>query len=143
MSKRLQLIKSHFKKADPKIYQLIIRCDFELLPKPKNSRNYFFKLCREIIAQQLASGAANAIIGRFLNLFPKKRVTPDKILVFTEKDLRGVGMSWAKARYIRDLAEKIKNRQVNLKSLHNLQDEVVIEELIKVKGSVNGRRRCS
>ena len=130
----MQLVKSHFQKVDPTIYRVIVRMNLEPLPKSKTSPNYFSKLCREIIAQQLAGKAAKAITNRFSALFLKKRATPDKVLALKEEDLRQVGMSWAKARYIRDLAQKIKNREVNLRNLSRLKDEAVVEELTKVKG---------
>jgi len=130
-------IKLHFKKADPVIYRVIVNMELEVLPQPKTSTGYFKKLCREIIAQQLASKAAHAIIGRFYDLFERKYITPDKILAFSEQELRNVGMSWAKARYTRDLAQKVKDKEVRLNNLHNLDNELVIEELIKVKGIGN------
>lgn len=43
-------------------------------------------------------------------------------------------MSWAKARYIRDIAEKMERREVRLSRLHTLGDEEVIAELTKIKG---------
>jgi len=131
---RVKRIKSHFKKVDSVIYKVLVDMKLELLREPKRSTGYFRKLCREIIAQQLASKAAHAIIARFYDLFERKRVTPDKVLVLTEQELRDVGMSWAKARYTRDLAQKVKDKEVRLNNLHNLDDELVIEELVKVKG---------
>jgi len=127
-------VKAHFRKVDPIIHKVLVEMDFEPLPPPLKPASYFSKLCREIIAQQLASKAARAIIGRFYDLFDSKRITPDKVLAFSEEDLRKVGMSWAKARYIRDLAQKTKDREVKLHNLHLLEDKQVVAELIKVKG---------
>ena len=130
-------IKFHFKKVDSVIYKVINKMKFDLLPQPTTSHIYFSQLCREIIAQQLAGKAAHAIISRFKDSFPNKRITPDKVLSLSEKDLRNVGMSWAKARYIRDLAQKTKDKKVRLNKLHLLEDDLVIDELIKVKGIGN------
>lgn len=131
---KLRLIKSHFKKSDPIIYEVLAKMDFELLAPPKNSKNYFSKLTAEIISQQLGGKAADAILKRFLNLFPRRKPTPEKVLSLTEQKLRDSGMSWAKARYVRDLALQTKNKNVKLEKLHELKDEEVIAELIKVKG---------
>ncbi len=125
----MRLVKSHFQKVDSTIYRVIVGMNLEPLPKSKTSRQYFLKLCREIIAQQLAGKAATAITNRFSALFPKKCATPDKVLALSESDLRKVGMSWAKARYIRDLAQKIKSREVNLRNLNHLEDEAVVEDI--------------
>ncbi|MFC1710457.1 DNA-3-methyladenine glycosylase family protein [Patescibacteria group bacterium] len=130
-------INAHFRKADPVIYKIMPGMEINQLPKPKNSNTYFKKLCGEIIAQQLAGKVAAAITNRFYNLFERKRVTPTKVLAISEQKLRNIGMSWAKARYVRDLAQKVKDREVRLNNLHNLDDELVIEELTKVKGIGN------
>lgn len=134
---KIKRIKSHFKKVDPVIYKIIANMKLEVLPQPKRSTGYFGKLCREIIAQQLASKAAHAIIDRFYDLFKRKSITPSKVLAFSEQELRNVGMSWAKARYARDLAQKVKNKEVRLDNLHDLDDKLVVKELIEVKGIGN------
>lgn len=131
---KLKIIRSHFQKSDPKIHKILLKMNFELLESPKNSKNYFSKLCHEIISQQLAGKAADAILKRFLNLFPNHKPTPEKVLSLTEEKLRAVGMSWAKAKYIRDLALNVKNKNVNLEKLHEMKDDEVIIELTKVKG---------
>lgn len=104
---RVKRIRSHFKDVDPVIYAVIK--EMELVPflASKRSTGYFKKLCREIISQQLAGKAARAIVKRFDDLFKESKVTPSSLLAFSEQELRDVGMSWAKARYIRDLALKI------------------------------------
>jgi len=130
-------IKAHFRKTDPVIYSIIDDMDVELLRKPDTSEDYFEKLCADIISQQLAGKAADAIITRFTTLFQNKPITPGRVLAFTEQKLRDVGMSWAKARYARDLAQKVKDKTVRLDNLHNLSDEDVIKELTKVKGIGN------
>lgn len=131
---KVKIIKSHFKKQDPVIHKAMVKMDLNLLPKPKKSTNFFSKLCREIITQQLASGAAKAIRNRFIDLFPNREVVPEGVLVKTDQELRDVGMSWAKVSYIKDLAQKVKNKEVVLDKLVGLNDEAVVLELIQVKG---------
>ncbi len=99
-----------------------------------DQKTYFKKLCREIIGQQLAGKAAEAITGRFEKLFTKVGIEPKNILEVKEQDLRNIGMSWAKVRYVRNLAEGVNSGEVNLAGLPKLKDEEVIAELIKVKG---------
>ncbi len=125
-------IHKHFQKVDPKIAQVLSAMELELL-KAETS-GYFAKLCREIISQQLGSGAAHAIHGRFLKLFPRKDVTPKGVLKYSDQQLRNTGMSWAKARYVRSLAEALYYGKVRLDNLQTLTDEEAITELTKVKG---------
>ncbi len=108
--------------------------ELELLPKDPTPATHFPQLCREIIYQQLAGKAAYAIHQRFLALFPGKRPTPARVSALPEKKLRAVGLSWAKARYIRDLAAKVQDKSVNLRKLHTFDNEATITELTKVKG---------
>jgi len=131
---KVKKIKSHFKKVDPVIYRIILEMKLEVLKQSKRPANYFSKLCREIIAQQLGSKSARAIVNRFDNLFVSKKINSKSVLALSDKDLRNVGMSWSKASYIKNLAEKVKSKKVKLNNLHELDDEQVIKELTKVKG---------
>lgn len=134
---KVKEIISHFKKVDPVIYEVLKDMEIGPLAKIKKKKEHFEELCRTIIAQQLAGKAAKAIVARFYELFDGKKATPDRVLAISEQKLRGVGMSWAKARYTRDLAQKVKDGQVVLENLHKLSEEEVIEELTKVKGIGN------
>jgi DNA-3-methyladenine glycosylase II len=134
MNKKVKTIKSHFKKADPTIHRIIVRMDLKPLVLPKKSTNFFAELCREIITQQLGSGAARAIRGRFEDLFSPKEITPEKVLRFADQELRDVGMSWSKVKYIKDLAAKTKDQEIKFDKLLSLDDESVISELTRVKG---------
>lgn len=132
------IVKNHFKKADLKLFKVLEEIEEELEEiSPVSSQEYFFKLCREIIAQQLASKVAHKFLERFMTLFPKNRITPKALLKLSDEKLRGIGISWAKVAYLKDLASKIGNKEVDLESLRNLEDEEVIFHLTKVKGIGN------
>lgn len=127
-------IKNHFRKVDPILYKFVKQVRYLEDIVPRKPHDYFRSLCREIISQQLASGAANAIHKRFLNLFSTRRPSAKLLASISEKELREVGMSWAKARYIRDMALKLSAKEIKLSSLPKLSDEEVIAELTKIKG---------
>jgi len=103
---------------------------------PRKKCDYFSGLVREIISQQLSGASASAIRGRFEKKVHGK-ITPGNILKQSEQTLRNCGMAWSKARYIRDLALKVKDGSVRIDRLNGLFDDEVIEELIKVKGIGN------
>jgi DNA-3-methyladenine glycosylase II len=96
--------------------------------------NHFFLLARSIIAQQISTKAAESIGARLAKAVGRRGVTPRGILALSEEKLRGVGLSAAKTRYMRDLAEKVHSGEVPLEELHALEDEEVIERLIPIKG---------
>lgn len=125
---------THFKKTDPILHSTILKfesLDFLTLSK---SDDYFKSLCREIIGQQLAGAAARKIFDRFEKLFPSKKITPDAILKIPDQKIRDAGPSWSKVRFIKDLAQKVKTKQLNLKKLDDLENHLVAQELRKVKG---------
>lgn len=129
-----KIILDHFKKNDQKLYAIIIKIGKMDRHLPKTSGNYFSDLCESITNQQLSGKAAATIWGRFVGLMEKGNVTPLHVLKVPEEKIRGAGMSWAKARYVRDLALKVKSKLVKLDQLDQLSDEEVIIELVKVKG---------
>ena len=102
--------------------------------KKKGSLEYFRALCRNIIGQQLAGKAADAITNRFKKLFTPRQINPKKILSLSDQTLRDVGMSWAKVKYLKDLSQKTLNKEVNFDLIGSFSDEKVIEKLTKVKG---------
>ena len=134
MGKINQQIIKHFQRHDKVLFSAIERVGVLKELQPDGPENYFFRLCREIVGQQLADKASEAIFSRFEALFSSKKVTPRKVLKIPHKAIRNAGLSHAKARYIRNLAEKIVSKNLNFKNFQNLDDEQVIKELIGVKG---------
>lgn len=128
-------ILDHFKKADKKIHKILSNMDFERWKKViREEEDYFINLTRSIIGQQLSGKVAATIIGRFENLFPKKKIDAKYLLKLSDKILRGVGMSYSKASFIKDLAKKTLSGDVSFKNINKLSDEDVIKHLIQVKG---------
>jgi DNA-3-methyladenine glycosylase II len=87
-----------------------------------------------IISQQLSVKAAASIQRRFLELFAGNFPTPSAILTKTPEDLRAAGLSWAKAAYIHDLAQHIKNGNIAFDKLDSRSNQEIIAELTDVKG---------
>lgn len=123
--------KKHFQLVDPLLYSLIDTIKpFEM----ETDEDYFTALCQEIVGQQLAGKAADAIFGRFQKLFPKGKITPQRVAKIPEEKIRAVGTSWSKARYIKNLATCVLDGTVKIDQLSTLSDQEVIKELTKVKG---------
>lgn len=96
--------------------------------------DYFVALTRSIVGQQLSGKAADTIYSRFTGLFPKKRPDAKRLLKLKDQQLRDVGMSWGKVSYVKDLASKHLDKEIDLTSLPKLSNEEVLFELTKVKG---------
>lgn len=126
-------IKAHFKKVDPVIHKVMEPIDFGYWwDRPK--RDYFTALCEDIVGQQLSAKAADSIFARFTGLFPKKQITPGRLLKLKDQQIRDIGTSWAKAKYLKDLAGQVKAKTIHLEKLEQLTDSEVVAELTKIKG---------
>lgn len=124
-------IQEHFKVNDPILYEYIQRIEMPLLELPTN---LFERLCRSIIGQQLSVKAAQTIFGRLQKLFPDDMVAPDTLLTIPDENFRACGVSGAKTRSLKDLAQKVKDGTLDMQKLKELEKEAVIEELVKVRG---------
>src|SRR5471032_903747 len=103
------------------------------LKRAQPAKTHFAELARSICYQQLAGRAAAAIHGRFAALFDGPP-TPQAVLALSMEQLRGVGLSGSKATSILDLAEKVDAGLVELDRMNKLPDDVVVQELILVRG---------
>jgi DNA-3-methyladenine glycosylase II len=101
---------------------------------PKPVTNYYYRLVRAIIGQQLSVKAADTIEKRFVALFGGKLPAPEQILEKDIEELRGVGLSNAKASYVQDLAQHVLDGRLELEKLPKLSNEQIISELVAVKG---------
>ena len=122
----------HLRRADPVLDNLI---DTFGVVMRDHGRPPFYALMSAIISQQISVKAAAAIMDRLLALFPEGReVGPAALLAVSTEQLRAVGLSAAKARYIHDLAEKVAGGVVDIERLPQMSDEEVINSLCQIKG---------
>jgi len=129
----IKLVKKHFSQHDPRILKVLQTVDLGEWFENSSSDDHFYNLTRNIIYQQLAGKAASTIFGRFEALVGGK-VKPEKVVQFEDQAFRDVGLSWAKAKYVKDLAAKVISKDVVLSNIDTLDNESVITELTKVKG---------
>ncbi len=101
--------------------------------RARSRGGYFAELARMICYQQLAGRAAAAIHGRFAACFDGPP-TAAAVLALPVEELRGAGLSAAKAASIRDLAEKVDAGLVQLDRVGRLPDAEVVRELVLVRG---------
>jgi DNA-3-methyladenine glycosylase II len=99
----------------------------------RNVRIPFHALLHAIIAQQLSTKAARTIEGRFSALFDGNP-TPAAVSRVSDEQLRAVGFSGQKVRYVRDLCGRILDRSLQLHALDAMTDDDVIQALTSVKG---------
>jgi DNA-3-methyladenine glycosylase II len=100
---------------------------------PRVHIDYYQSLVGEIIGQQLSGRVADVIEERLKDKI-KGRLTPRKVLGLSDDELRSCGMAWSKVRAIKDLSQRINNKQLNIRKLKELPENTVKSELDAVKG---------
>lgn len=115
-------------KLDPTLRK-IIKANGHIDLRPE--RNYFEALSSSIVSQQISVKAAAKIFGRFRDATD---LDPVRVLELSETDIKTIGLSGQKSRYIHDLATHFVQDSAVFNHLGSLSDDEVIEELTRVKG---------
>jgi DNA-3-methyladenine glycosylase II len=121
----------HLKVADPSLAPII---DLVGPFRPNWVGERFAALGYSIISQQISTKAAASIRRTLLDRLGPAGFTPQAVLQAKHQTLRACGLSKQKAVYLRDLANQVSKGRVELHSIHEHDDEVVIEKLVQVKG---------
>ena len=95
-------------------------------------QNLFISIIHQIVGQQISMKAHETIWRRFKDNLAT--ITPKTILNTGVEELQTLGISYKKAEYIIDFAQKVKNKDIDLDSLYRKSDEEVIQELSSLKG---------
>jgi DNA-3-methyladenine glycosylase II len=128
----LRISAKHLIQHDKKLAEIIEQAG---LPTFRPHKNYYQALCDSIISQQLSVKAAASIEKRFKDLFGGGEFPqPEAILNKSIDELRSVGLSNAKANYIRDLAQHVIDGRLRFDKLDEKSNEEIIALLTDVKG---------
>jgi DNA-3-methyladenine glycosylase II len=121
-------------RRDPVLKRVIRQigpCTLEPVP-----REPYEALVRAIAHQQVHGRAAEAILGRFLALFPGHDFPPPGlVLAMAPEAMRACGFSGSKVAAIRDIAEKSAGGLVPTREgCAGLSDTALIERLVAIRG---------
>ncbi len=94
----------------------------------------FETLVKAIVLQQLSGKVADVIFARVRKSCGNGCVTPDGILRRRTSTLRAAGLSGQKIDYIRDLARRVRDRELDLDALWHAPDEEVYRVLTGIRG---------
>jgi DNA-3-methyladenine glycosylase II len=100
----------------------------------KPHTDYYGELVSSIVGQQLSTKAAATIWRRVLDLFGGQMPTPEQLVKIDDQKLRDTGLSWAKVKYVKDLALHIIDKRLDLDHISTMPNEQLIEQLTAVKG---------
>lgn len=87
-----------------------------------------------VVGQQLSVKAAAAIKARLVETLGPDWKEPRALLALSHEELRAAGLSNAKVRYVRGIAEAVSDRRILLAELEHQADDTVIAELVQLPG---------
>lgn len=92
-------------------------------------------IIHEIIEQMLSAKAGRKIFER-LNILCGQ-ITPQKIYALTDEQIKSIGTSYAKVKYIKEITLKIIQQELILADLTYLSNNEIIKKLTSIKGIGN------
>jgi len=120
------------RKLDPELVPLLDAFQIEDL---KPEKDYYRSLTRAIIYQQLSGKAAKTISNRFIALYHGKDYpSPEDVLKTDHEILRSVGLSNAKAKYIKNISRAFLDGSIDYMNFRNLSNDAIMEKLVAIKG---------
>lgn len=92
----------------------------------------FETLIHIILEQQVSLVSAKAALNKLKEKIGT--ITPKKVFALTDGELKACYFSRQKIVYAKHLAEAILSKKIDLKKLHDKPDDIIREELKKIKG---------
>lgn len=121
----------HLSAHDPTMARLIqVHEPFAITPH----QNYYQELVESIIGQQLSVKAAATIRARFRAMYGGRFPDAATIRNTDPNQLRSVGLSGAKVRYVQDLATRVDRNEIDFTAFDELSNDDIIAILTEVHG---------
>jgi len=95
----------------------------------------FAGLVRIVLGQQVSTSAADSMWNKFNDYLPC--ITPNAVLVLKDEEMRKLGLSFQKAKYIRGLAEAVRAKTFDPEALEQATDEEVYAAITALNGFGN------
>ena len=92
----------------------------------------FAALVKSIVGQQISTKAQRTIWGRMVSGI--REITPESIAALPVEQLQSFGISFRKAEYIKNAADKILGGHLDIEALQHKADEEVCRELSALDG---------
>jgi DNA-3-methyladenine glycosylase II len=122
--------KKYLKESDPVISKIIhVQKNDTFLTRKHTTFQTFFKI---VIGQQISMEAASSIERRIRKKI--KYITPKKLISIADRDLRELGLSFRKIKYIKEIAEICINNSRFFLDVKLLSDSEAIKSLSSLYG---------
>jgi len=94
--------------------------------------NVFSAVVHHIIGQQISMRAQETVWRRLQELLGE--VTPDTLADADTEAVKGCGMTYRKADYIRDFAQKVRSGEFDVEALRAMEDSEAVKALSALRG---------
>ncbi len=121
--------KKYLKNKDKKLGKIIDNYPNDFLFSKSDP---FQTLARSIVGQQISVKAAQSVWDKLVLKIGK--LNPQKIIDTHKTSLKSVGLSRQKVEYLKFLSMAFKEKKIKIKSWKYMNDEEIIQDLIKIKG---------
>jgi len=95
---------------------------------------YFPVMIETVISQQLSTKAARSIYRRLLQIVGTKAPRPADIIGIPDEQLRAIGFSRSKARYVKNAAAAFQSRRLGPQTFARMSDGEIMSLLMSIKG---------
>lgn len=102
--------------------------------KPSPGIDIYYSLLHSIVSQQLSTKVAEIIWQRFIDLFADRYPDAKQVLITNDDELRAVGLSWQKIKYINNVAQFSLDNDLSIEKLDKKTDEELIKYLTQIVG---------
>ena len=119
----------YLKSKDPRLAEVIDRIGHI---ERAADNNLFTSVIHHIIGQQISTKAQQTVWNRMYDSL--NGVTPDGICKVSVQKLQSFGMTFRKAEYIKDFAQKVMDGEFNLDAVEHMTDEDAMASLSSLKG---------
>jgi DNA-3-methyladenine glycosylase II len=129
---------AHLKKVDADLKKILIKRQDKI--NPFNKTSGFEGLISLIVEQQLSVASAKAIFTRVKLL--ANNLTPEILMKLDDESLKSTGLSRQKISYCRNISLAAIDGTLNFEGLEKMEDDQVVNELIKIKGVGEWTAQC-
>src|ERR1700744_667145 len=116
---------------DPKLKKLLTGAEKRVLNR---RTDLTFFLYSTITQQQLSTRVGEVLVERFLNIYGGQKPTSRQVVETPLETLRSIGLSNAKASYIKNIAQFDIDNGLNVEKLDTMTDEEVTTYITGIKG---------
>lgn len=104
------------------------------VPELRMRDDLYLALLDSAMGQQLSTRVADVIFARFCALFKNNYPEAKKLLAMPDDTLRAAGLSGAKVKYVKNIAEHHLKQTITSARLDAMMDEAIVAELTGIKG---------